>query len=109
MSSASVGVAGEAFHLVCSITVRDESVNGSLVLSWNGPDGSPVVSEGPIVVEEPVVSGDTTSLTLQFTSLFTSHGGQYTCQGDLVTENTIFTVSVLQDVIVQGIVCIHLQ
>lgn len=104
VSSTSIGLAGEVFHLACSITVRDESSNGSLALSWTGPDESPVVSKGPIVVGEPVTSGGTISLMLQFASLFTSHGGQYTCQGDLVTGDTTYTVSVLQDVVVQGIV-----
>ena len=95
------GIAGEILVLECFVT-RAVNISGSLVIQWIGPDGSPVVSMGPVVVGNPVTSGETTSLTLQFNSLYTSHGGRYACQGDFVSQNIMYTVTALQDVIIQG-------
>lgn len=89
---------GEALNLTCSITLREE-VNGSLILQWIGPDGSTIVSMGPLIIGDP---GVTTLLSLYFGTLSISHGGEYACQGDLVTQDDVYTVSVLQDVIIRG-------
>lgn len=86
---------GEMLNLTCSIILREE-VNGSLMLQWIGPDGSPVVSMGPSTV------GITTSISLYFDTLFISHSGEYTCQSELVTQEDVYAISVLQDVIVRG-------
>lgn len=96
------GLAGQEFNLTCTITVREDKLNSSVDIQWIGPNGTAVVSVGSLVVGDPVISEGTTSLTLQFTSLFTSHGGEYTCVADLESDSTVYTVSVLQDVIVQG-------
>lgn len=102
VSSDGIALMGRTFHLTCSVIIREDLINRSIVLQWIGPDGDSVVSMEPILVGHPVTSGDTTSLTLQFTYLFTSHGGRYTCLGDLVHENSVYTVSALQDVIIEG-------
>ena len=92
---------GEMLTLECFVT-REVNVSGSLLLQWMGPDGSQVVSTGPVVVGSPVTSGDTTSLSLQFSTLYTSHGGLYTCRGNFDSQNITYNVSSSQDVIVLG-------
>ncbi len=94
-------VAGEMLVLTCFIT-RELDITGNINLQWIGPDGDQVGSMGPVVEGSPMTSGATTSLSLQFTTLFTSHGGEYGCQANLVSQDTMYNVSALQDVIIQG-------
>lgn len=95
-------IAGEMFTLTCSAT-RVGNFTGNVTLQWITPDGSQAVSTGSVVVGTALTSGEMTSLSLQFTTLFTSHGGEYRCQGQLVSQNTTYTVLALQDVIVRGV------
>lgn len=92
---------GEMLTLICSIT-RAQDISGSVTVQWIGPEGSPVVNSDSVQVGTPLMTGRTTSLSLQFTSLFTSHGGEYTCQADLASQNMMYTISALQDVIIRG-------
>ena len=102
MSTEGSSNAGESLLLICSVTRLDD-ISGSLALQWLGPDGTQVVSSGSVTVGDPTTSGATTTINLQFTTLYTSHGGQYTCRGDLSLNDSMYTVLALQDVIVQGI------
>ena len=101
VNSSGNATVGEMLTLTCSIT-RTGNETGSVLLQWIGPDGSQMVSMGAVVVGSPITSGATTSLSLQFTTLFTSHGGEYACQGVLTTQDSVYTIAALQDVIVQG-------
>ena len=103
MNSSGNATAGELFTLICSIT-RVMNITGDVILQWIGPDGTQVVSRSPLRVGVPLTSGATTSISLQFTTLLTSHGGEYTCRGNLVSQGIMYTISALQDVIVQGTV-----
>ena len=102
INTTGVSSVGEMFSLTCSIT-RAENITGDISLRWIGPDETQVVSTNSVQVGTPVTSGAVTTLSLQFTTLFTSHGGEYACQADLVSQDTRFTLSALQDVIVRGI------
>ena len=95
-------VAGETFYLICLAT-RAENVTGDINLQWIGPDGSQVMSQGLVVVGVPTTSGSITSLTLEFATLYSSNGGQYSCQSNLTYDDEVYSVSVTSDVIVQGI------
>ena len=74
--------------LTCTVT---ETVNGFTNTPsghWIGPSGPVTSREGIVMVE----TGDDTegiwsslTITVTFSSLLTSHGGQYTCQGTLFT------------------------
>ena len=59
---------------------------------WSGPG----TSGDDIVVTETVRNATTVTVALLFTSLHTSHAGQYTCQGTLVSpaaEDNIISTS----------------
>lgn len=94
-------IAGESLTLICSIT-RVENITGSVSPQWIGPDGTQVTSSRSITVGVPVTSGATTTLNLQFTTLYTSNGGQYSCRGDLTSSDSTYTVLAILDVFVQG-------
>ena len=95
-------VAGETFSMECYIT-RAKNVTSDIFLRWIGPDGRQVISQGLVVVGIPTTSGSITSLTLKFATLYSSNGGQYSCQSNLTYDDEGYSVSVTSDVIVQGI------
>lgn len=101
VNSSGNATAGESLTLMCSIT-RAQGIVGAVTLQWIGPDGSPVLSGSSVTVGTTMTSGATTSLSLQFVALFTSHGGEYTCQANLMSQSTMYTVSTLHDIIVRG-------
>lgn len=94
-------IAGEPLTLICSVT-RVNNATGNIVLQWIGPDGTQLTSNGTVTVGVPMTSGATTMLNVHFPALYTSNAGQYTCQGELVSSDVMYTVLALQDVIVQG-------
>ena len=106
VNTSGVSSAGETFSLTCSVT-RGENASGDISLRWIGPDEIQVVSTNSIQVGPAVTSDAVTTLSLQFTTLLTSHGGQYVCEADLVSQDSTFTISALQDVIVRGIFIIQ--
>ena len=93
-------VTGENLTLIC-YAVKAENVTGDIDLQWIGPDGEQVINTESVAMGVPITSGAMTSLILQFTTLHTSNRGQYTCQFDLISDETQ-SVSVTSDVIVQG-------
>ena len=94
-------IAGEPLTLTCSVT-RVNNVTGNIVLQWIGPAGAQLTSNGTVTVGIPITSGATTTINIHFPALYTSNAGQYTCQGELVSSDIMYTVLALQDVIVQG-------
>ncbi len=84
--------AGEMLTLMCFVT-RIANDIGNVLLQWLGPGGNQVASMGAVVVGSPLTSGAVTSLSLQFTTLFTSHGGEYTCQGVFSTHKLHYSIS----------------
>ena len=101
VSAEGSSVAGEPLTLMCSVT-RVNNVTGNIVVQWIGPDGTQLTSNGSVTVGVPTVSGATTTISVRFSALYTSNAGQYTCQGELVSSDLMYTVLALQDVIVQG-------
>ena len=102
VSTEGSSIAGEALVLDCSIT-RMNNTAGNVTLQWIGPDGAQVMSDGSVTIGVPTMSGATTSLNLRFGNLYTSNSGQYTCHGDLASNDTTYTVLAIQDVVVKGI------
>ena len=49
-------------------------------VEWVGPDGVVVVSEGNRTVGQVETQGTTSTLTLSFNPVLSSHGGRYTCR-----------------------------
>lgn len=75
-------VAGQAFTLVCRITLPD-GLSTEPQISWLSPQGDVLTSEGELTVGSQPVLGNPSRLVTyvtQFSPLLTSHGGTYTCQ-----------------------------
>ena len=69
---------GGSYSLTCVVTADLPPE-----VKWRDGDGNEIPYEdeetGGVFVEEKVVIGRTTRLTLRFRSLLTSHGGSYSC------------------------------
>jgi len=96
--------AGDILALVCSISVTEgfSDLQQALNMQWRGPSGMMMVSGGSVTIGNPVTSGSTTNLTVWFSPLYTSHGGQYSCHGSLDLQDDTVYVSVIQDIFIQG-------
>ena len=80
VSTASVGpmAVGERLELTCSVTVEEHlTPSAELSIVWSGWS---VEGSGVIESDTRAVNETTSERTLIFSSLNTSHGGQYTCQ-----------------------------
>ena len=97
------------FTLTCTIVMSEEAAGVPTVEWRRHSDDSRVISEESIAVGIPVTVGQTTTLTLGFTPLKTSHGGQYICQANVSSSDLEApkTVSVAEDVIVQSEMCAY--
>ena len=81
--------------MTCVVTA--ESLPSAI--EWMDPQGGTIMSWGDITLGTLTVEDNTTSSrSLQFSPLRTSHGGEYTCQATVDSENTSGNV----DVNVQG-------
>ena len=71
--------AGESYNLTCTVTVNDTTEFPTI--EWLAPNTSLLSNISSITVENMVMVNESTyERTLVFSSLRTSHGGQYTCQ-----------------------------
>ena len=94
-------MAGEPLTLTCTVSVL-EGVSGVPVIAWRRPDGSSVDSDDLVTVGDSETSDQITTRALEFHSLYTSHGGQYTCIATLDVDGSTSTALVTKDVIVQS-------
>ena len=101
VSTEGSSIAGEPLTLMCSVT-KVNNVTGNIIVQWIGPDGIQLTSNESVTVGVPIASGATTTISAQFSALYTSNAGQYSCQGELVSSDLMYTVLVLQNVVVQG-------
>ena len=98
---------GHDFGLVCTVTMNVD-LNADPTLEWVGPDGTPVLSEHNITVGTPMVDDNVTTLTLNFTPLNSSHGGEYICKATVSVPELSVTLSkrATRDLIVTSR-CLH--
>ena len=87
VSSPPVTEAGQPLSLTCTVTVVEYLIV-RLQVEWIPPDGSVISTDGnPSVGGAPVVSGTLSTRNITFSSLQTSHAGQYTCWAYLNIPN----------------------
>ena len=91
-----VPISGETYNLTCTV----ES-NVPQTIQWlYSSNNSKVTNSSDITVGTKRTTGSTTTLTLSFNPLHTSHGGQYTCRSMINTPPS--TVTAVRNVTVQG-------
>ena len=75
-------IAGQSYNLTCTVTL--ENTTGTSTVEWLGPNNNSLHNNSDITVRDTVtVNCFTYTTTLQFTTLHTSHAGQYSCRATL--------------------------
>ena len=92
-----VEAGSEGLTLTCTVRETISGLTNMPSAHWMGPSG-PVTSGEDIVVTQTARDNTTANVTLTFSSLHTSHAGEYTCQGTVVTpagvENVIINSTI---------------
>ena len=86
-------IAGQSYNLTCTVTL--ENTTRTPTVEWLDPSNNQLHSRSNITVANTVaVNCSTYITTLHFTTLHTSHGGQYSCQATLGAVNSIAAVNI---------------
>ena len=86
-------IAGLSYNLTCTVTL--ENATRTPTVGWLDPNNNSLSSSSNITVGDTVtVNCSTYTTTLQFTTLHTFHGGQYSCQATLGVVNNTAAVNV---------------
>ena len=94
--SSGVPISGGTYNLTCTV----ESNVPSTVQWLYSSNGTAVTNGSNITVGTQRTTNSTTTLTLSFNPLSTSHGGQYTCQSTI--DSPASTVNATRSVTAQG-------
>ena len=90
---AGIPTAGQSYSLTCIVIL---SIAGSPTIRWLGPNNKPLAISTSVTVENKVMVNDSVyERTLVFSSLHTSHGGQYTCQTTLGQASAVTSAEFL--------------
>ena len=85
--------AGQSYNLTCTVTL--ENAARPPTIEWFDPNNNPLSSGNNITVGDTVaVNCFTYTTTVHFTTLRTSHGGQYSCQVTLGTLNNSKAINI---------------
>ena len=88
--------------MTCVVTAESSPT----AIEWMDPQGGTIMPGDGITLGTVTMEDNTTSSrSLQFSTLRTSHGGEYTCQATVDSENTSGSV----DINVQGELIVKLQ
>ena len=92
---------GHSYNLTCNVILDDTT--GSPTIEWLGPNTNPLSNISDVTVDNMVMVNDSAyERTLVFSSLHTSHGGQYACRATLGQASAMTsTVLRVQSVLVK--------
>ena len=76
VDASGTSIAGETYSLTCTVSLEQE-LRESPVIEWIGPDGGVIENGTPVDVS---LNSSSTTMTLLFSPLHTSHGGTYWCR-----------------------------
>lgn len=86
---------GETFQLTCSATRAQNTTNLPTTITWIGPNGHVITSNGSGITLKPVeVNFTTTTSVLKFNPLAVVHKGDYSCLATIGTTQNSYTYTV---------------
>ena len=86
-------IAGQSYNLICTVTL--ENTTRTPTVEWLNPNNNPLDNNSNITVGDTVaVNCSTYTTTLQFTTLRTFLGGQYSCQATIRAVNNTAPVNI---------------
>ena len=85
--------AQQSYNLTCTVILN--GITGPPIIEWLGPN-NPVLNSSNVTLENMVMVNDSTyGVTLVFSRLHTSHGGQYTCRATLDQASAVASTELL--------------
>ncbi len=90
ISSSGSAIAGEMYAITCNVSLN-QNLRQTPVMEWVGPSGL-VLNDNSLENVSLSTSSPSTTLTLLFTPLHTSHAGSYVCRA--VTIDTDAAISI---------------
>ena len=63
----------------CTVSKVSGVESSSVMISWMGPGGGPIISDSRVTISPTTASGNNNTSTLQFTYLMEGDEGTYTC------------------------------
>ena len=86
-------IAGQSYNLTCTVTLKNTTRPPTV--KWLDPNNNTLHRRSKITVGDTVaVNCSTYITTLQFSTLYISHSGQYSCQATLGAVNNIATTNI---------------
>ena len=95
-------IAGQQYRIVCTV-LFPTGITSQVNVRWYGANGLISSGEG-IVVGEAMMSSGNITVSLEFSPLRTSHGGQFSCRTSITSNAAPYTYtrSSEVDIIVEG-------
>ncbi len=102
ITSTGVPVAGDTYALTCNVSLS-ESLRQSPIIEWTDPSGLGL-NDNSLIDVTLSSSSQSTTITLSFTQLHTSHGGNYVCRAVIIdTDADIFIINnITLNLVVEG-------
>ena len=86
--------AGQSYNLTCTATL--DGITGSPTIEWLDPNNNPVSNSSSVTGGNMVMVNDSSyDKTLVFSSVLTSHGGQYNCRATLGQASAVTSAEFL--------------
>ena len=86
--------AGQSYNLTCTATL--DGITGSPTIEWLDPNNNPVLNSSSVTVEKVLMVNDSAyNRKLVFSSVLTSHGGQYNCRATLGQASAVTSAEFL--------------
>ncbi len=78
-SPTAVVTEGYDYTLSCTVNFENIDLQAKPKMVWLGPEGSPVQNASNVTVGRALTIGNVTRLSLRFSPLSSTHGGEYIC------------------------------
>ena len=93
IDASGTSIAGETYSLTCTVSL-EQVLRQSPIIEWIGPDGR-VIENGKIVDVSLWSSSPSTTMTLLFSRLRTSHRGIYWCRASV--RDTAASINIMNN------------
>ncbi len=102
ITTTGVPVAGDTYAFTCNVSLS-ESLRQSPIIEWTDPSGF-VLNDNSLIDVILSSSSPSTTKTLSFTQLHTSHGGSYVCRAVIIDSdaNILISNNITLNLVVEG-------
>ena len=80
---------GMSVDIVCTVSTVSGVESSSVLISWTGPGGSPIINDSRVIISRTTSSGNNYTSSVQFTYLMEGNEGTYTCNVMILETNQL--------------------